>query len=214
MAIRTIVFDVGETLFDETRLWSRWADWIGVSRLTFLATLGAVIERGQHHREVFRLLAPDMDLNEAREQRRRTGDPDLLEPGDLYADALPCLQSLANRDIRIAVAGNQLATIEPMLNSLPVPLAFVGSSGRWGVEKPAIGFFERIVEAAGEPPAQLAYVGDHLDNDVLPARAIGMAAVLLRRGPWGTIHAGRAEASQASAVIDTLTDLPGCLERL
>ena len=29
--IRALVFDVGETLIDETRIWSRWADRLGVS---------------------------------------------------------------------------------------------------------------------------------------------------------------------------------------
>ncbi|MGH9098837.1 MAG: HAD hydrolase-like protein, partial [Acidimicrobiales bacterium] len=42
---------------------------------------------------------------------------------------------------------------------------------------------------------QVAYVGDRLDNDVLPAKAAGMFAVFIRRGPWGHLHARRAEAA-------------------
>jgi FMN phosphatase YigB (HAD superfamily) len=34
----------------------------------------------------------------------------------------------------------------------------------------------------------VAYVGDRVDNDVLPAMAAGMRAVWLRRGPWGVIQ--------------------------
>jgi len=33
------------------------------------------------------------------------------------------------------------------------------------------------------PAEQTAYVGDHLDNDILPARAAGMTAVIVDRGP-------------------------------
>jgi FMN phosphatase YigB (HAD superfamily) len=33
----------------------------------------------------------------------------------------------------------------------------------------------------------VAYVGDRVDNDVLPAIACGMRAVWIRRGPWGVI---------------------------
>ena len=29
--IKAVVFDVGETLIDETRIWSRWADRLGVA---------------------------------------------------------------------------------------------------------------------------------------------------------------------------------------
>ncbi len=46
MSQRWVCLDVGETLIDETRVWSLWADELGVPRLTFLAALGAVIERG------------------------------------------------------------------------------------------------------------------------------------------------------------------------
>ena len=46
MPIHTVFFDVGETLLDETRIWGAWADWLGVTRLTFFAALGAVIARG------------------------------------------------------------------------------------------------------------------------------------------------------------------------
>src|SRR3954471_306505 len=40
--IRSVVFDVGETLLDDTMEWGRWADWIGVPRHTFSAVMGAV----------------------------------------------------------------------------------------------------------------------------------------------------------------------------
>ena len=66
--ITTVVFDVGETLVDETRHWGEWADWMGVPRLTFFAVLGAVIDRGLPHRQVFELLQPGLDYAEAARQ--------------------------------------------------------------------------------------------------------------------------------------------------
>ncbi|MGH9006167.1 MAG: HAD family hydrolase, partial [Acidimicrobiales bacterium] len=54
---------------------------------------------------------------------------------------------------------------------------------------------------------QVAYVGDRLDNDVLPAKAAGMFAVFIRRGPWGHLHARRAEAACADVRIDSLAEL-------
>ena len=61
MTIRAVVFDVGETLVDETRAWTAWADALKVPRLTFLATLGGVNARGGDHREVFEILRPDVE---------------------------------------------------------------------------------------------------------------------------------------------------------
>ena len=65
-----------------------------------------------------------------------------------------------------------------------------------------------MVEAAGEPAHRIAYVGDRLDNDVLPARAAGMVAVFLRRGPWGFMHAEQPEIAQAHLRLDSLAALP------
>ena len=53
MRERWVCLDVGETLIDETRIWSIWADELGVPRLTLMAALGAVIARGGEHRDVF-----------------------------------------------------------------------------------------------------------------------------------------------------------------
>jgi FMN phosphatase YigB (HAD superfamily) len=58
---------------------------------------------------------------------------------------------------------------------------------------------------------EIAYIGDRLDNDVLPARAAGMMAIFLRRGPWGYLHATRPEVMEAHARIDTLHQLPDVL---
>ncbi len=87
-------------------------------------------------------------------------------------------------------------------------------SDEWGLAKPDPAFFARIAEELGLPPASIAYVGDRLDNDVLPARRAGMTAVFIRRGPWGRLHARRAEAEQALSRIESLDELPAALERL
>jgi FMN phosphatase YigB (HAD superfamily) len=62
------------------------------------------------------------------------------------------------------------------------------------------------------PAPEIAYVGDRLDNDVLPAKAAGMFAIFIRRGPWGYLHATRPEASEADARIESLLELPSLLQ--
>jgi len=54
--IRCVVFDIGETLVDESRMWALMADRAGVPRFTVMGMLGAVIERGEDHRAVWPLL--------------------------------------------------------------------------------------------------------------------------------------------------------------
>jgi FMN phosphatase YigB (HAD superfamily) len=65
-------------------------------------------------------------------------------------------------------------------------------SDAMGVAKPEPAFFARTLELIGGPPAaQVAYVGDRVDNDVRPSAAAGMRAVWIRRGPWGFLHEDR-----------------------
>ncbi|MDQ2729504.1 MAG: HAD family hydrolase [Actinomycetota bacterium] len=195
-AIRAVVFDVGETLVDETRMWSVLADQVGVTRLTLFAGLGALIERGEDHRRVWDLLGVE-----------RPASSGVLEATDFYPDALPCLRAVRAAGYTVGLAGNQPAPAETALGRLGLPADFIASSARWGVEKPSPQFFTRVSAEAGLAPERIAYVGDRLDNDVLPAKAAGMFAVFLRRGPWGHLHAHRPEAARADARIDSLVDL-------
>ncbi len=93
-------------------------------------------------------------------------------------------------------------------------LDIVASSATFGVGKPDPRFFERIVEACDVPAHEIVYVGDRLDNDILPAQSIGMHAVFIRRGPWGYAHAHWKEMSRVRYRIDSLAELSGVLRRI
>jgi FMN phosphatase YigB (HAD superfamily) len=203
--VTTVVFDAGETLVNESRLWRLWADRMGVPAHVLFAVLGAVIERGEHHRRVFEILRPGFDPAQA-------GVPNVFEARDLYPDAPVCLQTLHQKGLRIGVAGNQPEGMEQVLEGLAVD--FVASSARWKVEKPSSLFFQKIAEEAQAAPGEIAYVGDRLDNDILPALEAGMVAVFIRRGPWGYLHAQRPEAARAHLRINSLGELPAALELL
>jgi FMN phosphatase YigB (HAD superfamily) len=162
VALTVVVFDVGETLVDETPTYERW-EAEGVTEFVFA-------ER------------------------------------DLHADALPCLTTLRARGLRLGAAGNMHAVHEDFLRP---HVDFVGSSERWGVGKPDARFFAHVVEEAGAPAAEILYVGDRVDNDVLPALAAGLHAVRIRRGE----HAHVA-SPDGTVTIDSLAALPEVLPRV
>ena len=144
--------------------------------------------RGQHHSGVWSILGI--------EQPRSTWSED-----DFYADALPCLKRLRSRGLLVGAVGNTPAEAEDLLGA---HVDLVGSSVRWGVEKPAPGFFARLTDETGVSPGDTAYVGDRVDNDVRPALTAGMLAVHIRRGPWGHLH----EAPPEALRIGSLDELP------
>lgn len=211
MPIRAVFFDIGETLIDETRVWSAWADWLGVPRFTFLASVGGVIERGESHMQVFELFRPGFDLEREEAARAAAGVPNVFDAKDLYPDVRGSLEALKAEGYLLGLAGNQHAWAGPLVEGFGLPADFIGISGIWGAAKPSPLFFQRIIETSGFPAVQIAYVGDRLDNDVLPSKAAGMISIFLRRGPWGVIHARRPEAAQADLRIDSLNELPDAL---
>jgi HAD superfamily hydrolase (TIGR01549 family) len=191
VAVKAVVFDVGETLIDETRLWERAADGAGAPRFTVMGIVGGLAARGDDHRRVWELLGV--------EPARASWTSD-----DFYSDALPCLARLRDRGLRVGAVGNTPANAEDLLRD---HVDMVGSSARWEVAKPAPAFFERIVAECGVGADEVAYVGDRVDNDIEPALAAGMVAVHIRRGPWGHLH----DPPEAALHVSSLDELPAVL---
>jgi FMN phosphatase YigB (HAD superfamily) len=208
MTVRAVCFDVGETLIDETRHWLEWADFLGVPAMTLLTAIGVTMERGQSLRRVFEIFRPDMDPGTARKIRAAQGWAYDFTARDLYPDAIPCLTALRAAGYKVLIAGNQPVEAEAALLRLNVPADLIASSAGWGVAKPDPAFFAKVIDAAGMPAESIAYVGDRLDNDVLPSLAAGMKAVFVRRGPWGWMHADLPEMDRAHIRLTSLLDLP------
>ncbi len=206
--ISAVVFDVGETLVDESHEYGAWADWLGVPRHTFSAVFGGVIRAGRDYREAFEYFRPGFDLPEERRRRALAGQPETFSEADLYPDARPCLEALRAQGLFIGLAGNQTARAETVLRGLDLPVDLIATSDGWGVEKPAPAFFDRVVAGCGRPAANVLYVGDRLDNDVLPARAAGMRVAHLRRGPWGYLLAEQAARVEVEFRLTSLAELP------
>jgi HAD superfamily hydrolase (TIGR01549 family) len=204
MSDRWVCLDVGETLIDETRIWSIWADELGVPRLTFLAALGAVIARGGEHRDVFPLFgADDWPLRMPSVEGAYGG----FSGEDLYPDALRAIEALRAHGHRIAIVANQPASRGDELRALGIEAEVMAMSGELEVAKPDPAFFRRTLELMGNPdPGKVAYVGDRIDNDVIPAAAAGMRAVWIRRGPWGVIQRPAGGAHPA-LTVDSLDEL-------
>jgi HAD superfamily hydrolase (TIGR01549 family) len=188
MAVTAVVFDVGETLVDETRNWEGVADACGIPRFTLMALVGAAIERGESHRRAFEWLGLDVP-------------PGAFSDDSFYPDAVDCLVTLRESGLRTGAVGNMAIVHEELVRP---HVDFVASSERWGVEKPDPRFFERLLEEVSRPAAEVAYVGDRVDNDIEPALAAGMVAVHVRRGPWGHLYEPPLEAIS----IGSLAELP------
>lgn len=124
-----------------------------------------------------------------------------LEP---YDDVEPTLAALAGRGFVLLAASNgnaEMARHEVFQHFTATWFAEVA-----GVAKPDLRFFLGALEHVGVLPEAALMVGDRLDNDYEPARAIGMQAVLIDRE-------GRVEDASV-ARVDALTELLELVERI
>jgi len=203
---RWVVLDVGETLVDETRVFRTWAEIFGLPELTLMAVLGGSISNASDAdgwRRFFELIQHPDWQDSRPEFEARYG---ALRPDDLYPDALRALDGLKDRGYRVAITANQPARRHAELEALGVDVEAMGMSDAMGVYKPDPAFFARTLELLGSPsPADVAYVGDRVDNDVRPSAAAGMRAVWIRRGPWGLLHEDR--DGMAHLVVRSLDEL-------
>jgi FMN phosphatase YigB (HAD superfamily) len=211
MAVTAIVFDLGETLVDETRLWRAWAQWLGLPEFTVYGVLGGLAARGEEHLRFLDLLKPGAVFDEELAGIEAAGLSWDLDGRDLYADAVPCLQELRADGWRIVVGGNQPAAFQRLVERLGLPVDLVTSSGSVGARKPDPAFFTAVAALAGVTPQNCIHVGDRVDNDVVGARAAGMLPVHVRRGPWGLLH-GVDQAVDLQVL--SLAELPALLQTL
>lgn len=216
-----MVFDVGETLVDETRIFARWADRFGIPHMAFFGTIGGVIASGGTLTEGFQLLVPGFDLA-AESARWRDEEPDgereHFTERDLYPDVRSAFKDMRGTGLSLVIAGNQPSEAGPVLAAMELGVDGIGISDDWGVQKPQPEFFDRVLALAdasrpGIRSGEILYVGDRVDNDVIPARRAGMRTVLLRRGIYGYRHASSDEAAQADAVLDDLHQITGWIAR-
>jgi HAD superfamily hydrolase (TIGR01662 family) len=209
MADRWICLDVGETLIDETRVCEVWAQVLGVTPFSLMAAYGATIVLGEDHRRAFNLVdRPGWAEHRAEFDAAYGG----FQLADLYPDALPTLDALRDLGYRLAILANQPRQRTAELAALAVRVDVMAMSDELGVHKPSPDFYSRALELMDAKPRDVVYVGDRIDNDVIPATTAGMRAVWLRRGPWGLIV--RDDPPAGTVVVDSLTELVGRLDEV
>lgn len=106
---------------------------------------------------------------------------------DLFPDALPTLDSLRDRGLRLGVISNFESWLRVLLEHLDVRDRFevLVISGEVGWEKPDRRIFEWALEEAQVEPDRALHVGDSPRFDPEAARTVGMHGVLIdRHGRW------------------------------
>ena len=81
------------------------------------------------------------------------------------------------------------------------------ASAEFGAKKPDAALFEAALRQAGCLPAEAAMVGDRLDNDIAPAKRLGMRTVRILQG-YGALSRPRNDWEEPEETVRTLAELP------
>lgn len=101
----------------------------------------------------------------------------------LYPDSIRCLEILSKK-YKIGVIANQsLGTTERLeQHGILKYINLVIASAEEGVAKPNRKIFEIALERANCFPEHAVMIGDRVDNDIIPAKAMGMKTVWIKQG--------------------------------
>ncbi|NED10661.1 HAD family hydrolase [Streptomyces sp. SID9124] len=226
MAIRAVLWDIDDTIFDHTA-----AAATGMARHLAAeglppghATAEAAVEawQGVSQRHWARFSAGETDWQgqrrgRAREFLGRAMDDDEADAWfdrhvshyesawALFPDAVPALDALAGTYRHAVLSNSALESQHQKLTVLGVRDRFESllCAAELGVSKPAAGAFLASCEALGLDTHEVLYVGDDPDIDAAGATAAGLTGVWLDRRGLG----GRPELTR----ITGLDQLPGLL---
>ena len=171
-----IFFDIGSTIIDETEAYDhRVRDMIANTNITF--------EEFDNIRIAF--ATQGLDGNSAAiEHFGLTKTPWHSESEILYPDVAKILKTLYTKGYKLGIIANQNPGTQARLEFWGVHQYFdiIAASAEIGYAKPDIRIFEKAFEIANCTANECIMVGDRLDNDIVPAKSLGMTTIWIKQG--------------------------------
>lgn len=194
--IEWLFFDVGSTLVDESKANAhRILDAIAGTDLSYEQTYAQAVELAKQN------IAHPL---------KRLGLPITpwhSEDEAPYPQAAGCLAGL-HKKYKIGIIANQNpGTAERMkMYGLFQYLDFVIASAEEGVAKPDLRIFELALKRAHCKPENAVMIGDRLDNDILPAKQMGLKTIWIRQG-FGGMATPLTEEETPDCCVNDLMEL-------
>lgn len=198
--VKWIFFDIGSTLIDESECYKlRYHE----------AVAGTAISPDDFERKVVEF--SKQNLKGDHEAVKYFGielPPWHKEAERPYADTESVLKQLIAKGYRLGVIANQSLGTKERLSNWGILKYFdiILASAEEGIAKPNIEIFHRALAAAKCLPNNTVMVGDRLDNDIVPAKKVGMKTVWIKQGLGGLARAIHKE-EQADYEIENLSKL-------
>ena len=173
--VEWVFFDVGSTLIDESK--------------------------ANEHRILDAIAGTDISYEQAYAQAVRLAKQNIAHPLKclglpitpwhsedeiVYPQAAECLTQL-HRKYKLGIIANQIPGTASRMEQygLSQHLDLIVASAEEGIEKPDPRIFELALKWANCLPENAAMIGDRLDNDIMPAKQLGLKTIWIRQGFGG-----------------------------
>lgn len=193
--IDTILFDVGWPIIDETEAHRAWNQHLrkrigeirnkGVSEAVVWMYESQAVEcyaPSMFSYVIWHLVHPDEEA--FYELRSEFDNFDFFRYYSIQPDAVEVLSRL-HGTFKLGLAANQPQRALDYLDSSGILKYFDSArvSDEIGYSKPDVRMFLEVLNDLGADPKRAAMIGDRQDNDIVPAKQIGMTAIRLLVGP-------------------------------
>jgi HAD superfamily hydrolase (TIGR01662 family) len=197
--IKWLFFDLGSTLIDETDCYRFRCDGIvntnNIDRQTFV---DKVLEIAKENSFAIKSAADSFGFDIPKW-------PTELEK--LYPDADIILKTLSKK-YKLGIIANQSAGTQERIDDWGIGKYFdvVVASYEEGYEKPDLKIFKIALDRANCTPSEAVMIGDRLDNDIIPAKSLGMKTIWVKQG-FAKYQTISDERQQPDIIIDTINNL-------
>lgn len=125
----------------------------------------------------------------------------------LYEDASNVLKTLSGK-YELGIIANQTDGLCERLDSFGILQYFTHVITSWEIQimKPNRRIFEFALKTAESLPHEAVMIGDRIDNDIEPAKAVGMKTVWIKQG-FGRLQIPLSEKDTPDYSIDNLSEL-------
>ncbi len=203
--MKVLFFDVGYTLVNEDAVWEdRCREQAQTDEAKKLGLSAADI---YHEIEIasisrkpqFRTLIDKYSFKEVAPYR--------TELEKLYKDAPAVIKALSQK-YELGIIANQLDGLKERLEAFDLLQYFKYIISSWDIQvmKPDIRIFEYALDKANCTPQEACMIGDRLDNDILPAKALGIKTIWIKQG-FGVLQKPLSKSEEPDHSINNLSEL-------
>ena len=113
---------------------------------------------------------------------------------------------------QLGIVANQPPHFDARIKKLGLwgDFAIVIGSDDYGLRKPDPAIFLLALHKLGVQPAEAVMVGDRLENDIVPAKKLGLKTIWVKQG-FARYQTPEKEEEKPTAALDSITELPQLL---